>query len=254
MFAEINKEAAKLLPFTLQTLGESRNQTAINRPNGYPYHHLIWVTNGSGAFEIGGKTFILEKGEGMFMRALVPHSYSGDDFSTMLVTFSMDNTVLDYMGAGDYFRFIAPENLSSETLQLLDFANGNSNTVSRSAAGYTFVTEFFAKVLSETVDFSERVVEILERRYSEPISLDDIAEELSVDKYTLCRRYKAEKGKTVMDELFRIRISKAKRFLRMSDENVADIGKMCGFENSCYFIKRFREYVGCTPTSYRKDN
>lgn len=254
MFAEINKEAVKLLPFTLQTVGESRKQSAINRPEGHPYHHLIWVTSGSGAFELGGRTFILEKGEGMFMRAHIPHSYSGDNFSTMWFTFSMDNTALDYMGAGDFFRFNTPENLSSEALHLLEFANGNSNTVSRSAAGYTFITEFFAKALSETVDFSERVIEILERRYSEPISLDDIAEELSTDKYTLCRRYKAEKGKTVMDELFRIRISKAKRFLRMSEENVADIGRMCGFENSCYFIKRFREYVGCTPSSYRRSN
>ncbi|MBR5309109.1 MAG: helix-turn-helix transcriptional regulator [Clostridia bacterium] len=253
MFAEINKNAVKSLPFVIQTLGESTPQLPINRPDGFGFHHLIWVTEGSGSFTADGRTFTLEKGEGIFTRALIPHSYHGEDFSTMWLTFTMDSPMLDFIGIGDVLRFCTPDNMTNEARHLLNFANGKSNIVSRSAAGYSFITDFFMKVLSQSTSVSDRVLDILERRYSEPLSLDDIAHELCTDKYTLCRVYKSEKGVTVMDDLFRIRISKAKRFLKISSENISDIGLMCGFENSCYFIKRFREKVGCTPAQYRNN-
>ena len=251
MFAEINKNAAKSLPFVIHTLGESAPQSPINRPTGFETHHLIWVTEGSGTFTIDGKTFTLEKGEGIFTRAHIPHSYKGEYFSTMWLTFTMSGDALDCIGIGNVLHFFVPENMTNEARHLLAFANGNSNIVSRSAAGYSFITDFFMKVLSQSTSISDRALDILERRYSEPLSLDDIARELGTDKYTLCRTYKAEKGVTVMDDLFRIRISKAKRFLKISSENISEIGLMCGFENSCYFIKRFREKVGCTPSQYR---
>ncbi len=254
MFAEINKEAMNTLPFSIHTLGESKKQAAISRPHGFDHHHLIWVTDGSGIFDVNGNVFTLEKGEGLFMRNGIPHNYGGDGISTMWFTFTLNDSVLDYMGVGDYLIFSAPDNLSSEVLQLMAFANGNSNPLTRSAAGYSFITDFFTKVLSSKISVSDKVLDILERRYSEALSLDDIADELGTDRYSLCRVFKSEKDSTVMDELFKIRISKVKRFLKMSDDNVADIGMMCGFENPCYFIKRFREAVGCTPAQYRKRN
>lgn len=254
MFAEINTEAIKILPFSIHTLGESKKQSAISRPEGFRHHHLIWVTKGSGIFEACGNTFTLEAGEGLFMRKDIPHSYSGEDLSTMWFTFELDGRMLDYMGVGDYLIFNVPDNLSAEATQLMVFANGNSNPVTRSAAGYSFITDFFTKVLSDNISISDRVIDILERRYSDILSLDEIADELGTDKYSLCRIFKSEKNSTIMEELYKIRISKAKRFLKMSDDNVSDIGIMCGFENPCYFIKRFREAVGCTPAQYRKRN
>ena len=254
MFAEINKDAMSALPFAINTIGESKKQPDMIRPAGFNYHHLIWVTRGSGIFETGGKTFVLGSGEGIFMRKGVPHSYRGDDYSTMWFTFAMNSSTLDFIGVGDYLVFRAPDNLCSEAMQLMAFANGNSNILSRSGAGYTFITEFFSKVLSDKVSISDKVLDILERKYSVPLSLDDIADELGTDKYSLCRIFKSEKNTTVINELFKIRISKAKKFLKISNDSIHEIGLMCGFENSCYFIKRFKEAVGCTPSQYRKRN
>ena len=251
MFAEINKEALKRLPFAIHTLGVSNPQAPISRPEGFDYHHLIWVTKGSGTFEIAGNIIPLADGEGIFMRPGIPHGYSGN-FSTIWLTFAIDDSVLDYMGVKPWFHFIVPENMTAEAIQLMSFSERISNIFSRSAAGYSFVTDFFQKVLSSGISLSDKALDILERKYSEPLSLTEIADELHTDKYTLCRIYKSEKGITLMDDLLRIRISKAKSFLRISSEKVSDIGLMCGFENPCYFIKRFREEVGCTPAQYRR--
>ncbi len=253
MFAEINKKALKALPFATATIGESKPQSKIVRPRGLEAHQIIWVTDGSAIFTFGSEKYSAKKGDGFFMRAGIPHEYEGN-FSTMWMTFTMSEDALDYLGAGDYFQFVAPSYLYDEMSRLSEFAGGNSNPVTRSCAGYTLVTELFSRVLSDSLSHSARVREILECRFSEPLSLYDIADEVGLDRYSLCRIYKKERGITVMEELFKIRISKAKSYLKLSNDSVASIALMCGFENSCYFIKRFREAVGCTPIQYRKRN
>ena len=70
--------------------------------------------------------------------------------------------------------------------------------------------------------------------------------------FAFCRYYVRERGVTVMEDLFRIRIAKAKRLLRYSDESVESVGRACGFESPSYFSKRIRKAVGCTPVEYRK--
>ena len=50
-----------------------------------------------------------------------------------------------------------------------------------------------------------------------------------------------------------LRIEQASRLLRETDRAVMDIALSVGFENFSYFIKRFREVFGCTPSQYRKE-
>lgn len=253
MFAEIHKNRDIALPFVLTTLGESLKQVPVHRPEGMGYHQFIWVKEGSGLFEIAGERFTLEVGEGVFMRANVPHSYYGKPFHTAWCTFTLPSQTLDYMGIGDYLRFTVPHYLDQETAHLLAHANGKSTLLSRSAAGYTYVTELFSTILSSADTLSVRVLRLLEQRYSEPLTLYDIADEFDIDRFTLCRTYKNERGVTVMDDLNRIRIAKAKRFLKYGTDPIEKVGKMCGFESASYFGKRFRESVGQTPAEYRKN-
>lgn len=252
MFAEIKRDADAFFPFVLTTVGETEHQTPMSRPDGFNSHHFLWLKTGKGTFRFGEDRFELSAGEGVFIRAGVPHSYEGKSFSTAWCTFLMSDAMLDHLGVGDYMRFRVPADLDREHGQLYRFAIGESTILSRSAAGYTFVMELFNEILTPTEQLSLRVNRLLERRYAEPLTLDLIAEEVGVDRFTLCRAYKRERGVTVMEELTRVRIAKAKRFLKYSAASVESIGRMCGFESPSYFGKRFREAVGCTPAEYRK--
>ena len=98
-----------------------------------------------------------------------------------------------------------------------------------------------------------QIDQILECRYNEPLTLDEIATEVGMDRFSLCRYYAAERGMTVMDKLFHIRIEKAKRFLKYGTDPIEQVGRMCGFDSPSYFGKRFREAVGQTPAEYRKN-
>ncbi len=252
MFAEIHKEPNHTLPFVLTTVGEASAQAPILRPEGLEFHQFIWVKEGSGCFTVEDEQFVLQAGEGLFVRANVPHSYEGNPFHTQWVTFLLDPKTLDYLGIPTYMRYRVPEYLERETMQLFEFACGNSTVVSRSSAGYAFVIELFSTIREERESVADRIVHFLESHYAEPLTLDDIAAEAGMDRFTFCRYYKRESGMTVMEKLKQIRIAKAKRFLKYSSDSVETVGRMCGFESASYFCKLFRESVGCPPAEYRR--
>ena len=253
MFAEIHKSAFDNLPFVLVSVAECQKQGHIDRPEGFLYHQFIWIAEGSGNFRMRNEFFHLEAGEGMFMRAGVPHCYYGDEdepFHTVWCTFALSDRALDYLGVGEYLKFSVPQYLERETEQLLNIAQ-KGTPATRSAAGYSYVIELFTDLLSEKEALSVRVLRFLEQNYSLPLSLLDISEEFGVDRFSLCRIYKKDRGVTVMDDLNRLRIAKAKRFLRHSSDSISNIGKQCGFESPSYFGKCFKEATGYTPTEYR---
>lgn len=251
MFHEIHKELYSTLPFVLTSIGEMK-QKDVNRPNGFDSHHFLWIKKGEGRFCIDGESFVLHDGEGVFIREGIPHSYHGNDFYTEFVTFTMETKMLEYLGASNWFRFQVPAFLEHDFNQLYHFARGNSTVLSRSAAGYSLVTEIFSAVLHSQETPAVRVLQMLECRYHEFLTLDQIASEVGMDRFSLCHYYMSQRGVTVMEDLHRIRIEKAKRFLKYSNDPIKKIGQSCGFESASYFGKRFRETVGCTPSEYRK--
>ncbi len=244
----------KKLPFILETIGENPKQPSIIRQGGYEYHHIIWVKNGEGKFEIQGKKFFLTQGEGMFMRRYVPHNYfpEGSTFHTAWCTFTVDDGLLNYsIGERQYITFTMPEHLEQEYNMLQDTAKSNATPYKISAAGYSFVTEFLEYVTKTGDDVTANVRQYLEDNCHKPITLDEVAKVSGLDKYALCRYFKKHNKRSVMDELLSIRINKAKRLLRYTSENVETICFMCGFESHSYFSLRFREKCGCSPSEYR---
>ena len=55
-----------------------------------------------------------------------------------------------------------------------------------------------------------------------------------------------------MNDLNNMRISTAKSLLRFSDASIESIAEQCGFSDSAYFIKVFKNAENITPYSYRK--
>lgn len=255
MFVEIDKDAFKYLPITLNTVGCSPKQNPVSHVSGMHYHEFIWVREGKGDFVIDGKAHTLEKGEGVFIRKGTPHSYKISDgsseFFTSWFTFSIQENMLDYLKIGAYLLFSVPPFLESEREALESHCNGKSTVFSRSASTYLLITELFAAItpISDTVE--NKVHIYLENHYSEPITLDMVANAANMDKYALCHYYSKKRRQSVMDELNSIRIAKAKRFLRYTTDSIADIGRMCGFESPSYFSKKFKEACKKTPAQYR---
>lgn len=89
--------------------------------------------------------------------------------------------------------------------------------------------------------------------YSEPYSLDELAQEYDTNKFRLCREFAKYYEYTPIQYLNKVRIDKAKELLLNTDEKIVDISQMVGIENTNHFIRLFKEKTGVTPLTYRRE-
>jgi len=64
--------------------------------------------------------------------------------------------------------------------------------------------------------------------------------------------FKRETGRTINQEIARIRIAKAKELLVGRKSPIAAIAKESGFVRANHLNRVFRAHTGCSPGSYRK--
>ncbi|KAA8817138.1 AraC family transcriptional regulator [Bifidobacterium callitrichos] len=92
---------------------------------------------------------------------------------------------------------------------------------------------------------------LIQRRFAEPLSLDDIAAAGSVGRSRCCALFRRYVGRTPNEYLADRRLEEAKRLLDGTNGSVAEIARACGFASSSYFISVFRRRTGLTPKAYR---
>ncbi len=99
--------------------------------------------------------------------------------------------------------------------------------------------------------YSEQVMQWLEERYTEQISLDDVAEALHLSKFYVSRIFRLETGSNITNYLAVRRIKKACRLLQTTTLPIEQVGYEVGLSNPSYFIRLFKRIVGKTPLKYR---
>lgn len=84
------------------------------------------------------------------------------------------------------------------------------------------------------------------------LSVASIASEFDLNPVYLSRFYKEHTGDGILNTINKIRLEKAKVFLKDFDLKIKDISEMVGFLNSTIFIRTFKKYEGITPGKYRE--
>ncbi|HKM05060.1 MAG TPA: AraC family transcriptional regulator [Lachnospiraceae bacterium] len=98
----------------------------------------------------------------------------------------------------------------------------------------------------------KHIREFIDNHFTEKISLDDLAEHFFISKYHLSREFHKEYGITIGNDITAKKISKAKSLLRFTKDPIENIADLCGFQDSGYFIKVFKNAENMTPLEYRK--
>lgn len=97
---------------------------------------------------------------------------------------------------------------------------------------------------------SDKVDLIIEERFMEEISMDDIAKMLNVSKEHMMRCYKKEKNETINNKLKARRIEEAKNLLKFTNLSFTEIAYSIGYSTSQYFSSIFKDQVGLTPKEF----
>jgi AraC family transcriptional regulator len=98
----------------------------------------------------------------------------------------------------------------------------------------------------------ERAIRFICEKYSEPLSLGDVANSAILSRFHFCRIFRDATGVTPGRFLSAIRIYQAKRMLLTTEMNVTDIAFMVGFNSLGSFSNHFTDSVGISPGRFRR--
>ena len=84
------------------------------------------------------------------------------------------------------------------------------------------------------------------------LSIDNIVKEVTVSRRALEVKFRKILGKTILDEIQRVRLEHSKRLLHETEMSIPEIASDVGFNTPSYFIQVFSKDTGMTPAKYRR--
>lgn len=95
-----------------------------------------------------------------------------------------------------------------------------------------------------------RIYELMNDRWSESLSLEDLARTAGVHPVTVSKYFRKYFGCTFGEYIRRIRIEKSLSIIKNSSFSLTEIGYECGFYDQSHFTRTFRKLTGFSPKSY----
>jgi len=94
------------------------------------------------------------------------------------------------------------------------------------------------------------VVDTVEQRYAESLSLGDLASAADLTPSACCRLFRSVTGASPMEYLRQVRVRHAGLHLR-SGLDLADVAARTGFYDAAHLTRVFRQISGDTPWAWR---
>jgi len=246
----------------------------------HPELELVFIHGGSGKRHIGKNVSYFNDGDLVLMGTNLPHYGFTDRLSG-----NRSETVVqfkeDFLGEG--FFNIPEMNLIKKLLRIskqgITFHGKTKEKVGKKIETLSWIDHYdrllgLLEILKElatseeyeilnadgvalAVDAKENerintVYNYIRENFKEPISLDEISDQVHMTTPAFCRYFKKNSRKTFTKFVNEYRIVHASKLLAETAMSVTDIAFESGFNNFSHFNKRFREFTGKSPSEYRK--
>ncbi|UOQ44419.1 response regulator [Halobacillus salinarum] len=101
-------------------------------------------------------------------------------------------------------------------------------------------------------DAISQAEEWIQHNYHRPLTLEELAEHVSLNPYYFSKLFKERFQKSFIDYLTELRISKAQELLTTTDKPLKEISAVVGYKDPNYFSRVFKKKIGSTPTQFRE--
>ncbi len=245
-------------------------------PKVYDLYLLHHVLSGHGTFRQGDRDYAIGPGQSFLIRpeTLVAYesdltkpwryrwiAFAGASSEAMLAAVGLSKAggspIIDTGASGKpaaYFRRIQRT-----------FREGSPYAHIEAAGYLRLLFAEYGRVLSaqgeqqprigeETSALVQQVIRYLSTQYTEPVSIERMADTLGFNRAYLSRAFKRHTGMSPVNFLLKLRIDKARQLLRERKElTTQQIAASVGFQDPLYFSKQFRRFYGQPPSDYRKE-
>ena len=237
-------------------------------PHAHDYTELFYITGGEGQFQINDKLFPVQAHQLVVVNPGIIHtevSYAAHPLEYIVL--GIEGLELTIPGSEEerYSIYSFPE--QNEVLDcmlkvLLEMQEGRPEYQSLCLAYMDIIMVQLIRNASVSVTQSHSrfpinrqcasVRHYIEQHYKESITLDILAEKVSINKFYMAHAFKREYGVSPINYMIDCRIREGKRLLTETDHSLSQIAAVLGFSSSSYFSQRFRSAEGVSPTEYRK--
>lgn len=158
----------------------------------------------------------------------------------------------------EFFRLDCIERCNINPSQLDELINKFYQTQPCNAKIITQIIDIIKagqeSALNKENELIKEVVLYIKNHLTFDISIEQISKELNISYYHMCHIFKSKYGISVNTFRTQKRLEIAMRKLIQTDEKIADIAVLCGFNNVSYFTEIFTKTVGISPTLFRTQN
>ncbi|MFK3799484.1 MULTISPECIES: AraC family transcriptional regulator [unclassified Pseudomonas] len=102
------------------------------------------------------------------------------------------------------------------------------------------------------VERTNKAVDYIFTHYARELTLEEVADHLGMKPTYFSRVFKQATGRTFVEFVNRLRISKSCELLADGEKPVTDVCFESGFNNISNFNRRFQQLKGMTPSHYRR--
>lgn len=223
-----------------------------------------YVSSGKGYLIINDRRFDIQAGQGFVIPANCKAYYEADakdpwSYSWIHVDGPRTAELFHTAGLSEDNPVFVPREDASEILSIIDDIYDNHN---RDCYCYAKVYEFFDCIIHKSnrriqkdvdprLKYVKSAINFIRLKYSEPITVDEIAGACGLNRSYLTRIFKHATGYTPQSYLLTYRMKKASALLKDSNESIANIAFLVGYSDAYTFSKAFKRCKELSPTEYR---
>ena len=281
---ELTRHGSAAFPLAVYTTTVSKNILGFIDWHWHDELQFCLVVKDSISVAVEGDSFVLHKGEGLFINSQRLHSITnapGADATYICLDFH-PRLIFGFDGSAVQTKYVEPfcqrdslpylrlEQTDLWGAEILDLLLRIYRSYSSSSPDELQIMIWLASIWHAVVERCQNAdagsavntirpqmraaMEYVGEHLAEPISLSDIADHIGFAKSTCCREFKRQLGCTLTEYVLNARLQEASRLLLTTDASVAEVATRCGFSSSSYFITKFRGKIGTSPAVYRKEH
>ena len=244
-------------------------------------YELDYIITGRGIRTLGNVSEPFQEGEVVLVPPEVPHQWAFDPETTDRggcienISFHFPPTFPEkladifpelsqkMMRLQDLTEAVRYEGAAKERLVQLLMDMDSEAPEARSAGAVSLMAEMAnlgdavrissISKLSSTEKRLEKIRIYVRCNYARPITIEEIASYVGMNRTAFCAFYKKEKGKTFITDLNEFRLEMAAGLLKGHPEiPVSEIAEAVGFGSLPHFVRSFTKWKGVSPGKWRK--
>lgn len=118
----------------------------------------------------------------------------------------------------------------------------------------SLISEAISRISANRLNYRREVreaVEYIERHVSERITLSGIARYVNLNDTYLCKIFKEDTGKSIINYMNGLKMKKAYGLLNKGDMRIKEAASAVGIDDPFYFNRLFKKHYGITPREIR---